>query len=208
MGLFDLVDDAFNGLIQPRIDQLERIVSRDTSDARRTPKAKAKRGDIICVSRGAYEHYAIYVSKQEVIHYIPPDSGLALEWDLSAPTAHVSKTGMKRFLDGASSFKVVEFSDAETRKRKTISAMDLGAGIIGRGPLLGWDWLASNPEFHLYSAAETVKRAKSKLGEADYHLVFNNCEHFAVWCKTGMHRSEQVERALGLTRRILVGVFV
>ena len=41
----------------------------------------------------------------------------------------------------------------------------------------------------------TIARARSRLGEASYHLVFNNCEHFAVWCKTGHHRSEQVRDA-------------
>jgi hypothetical protein len=32
-----------------------------------------------------------------------------------------------------------------------------------------------------------------RLGEQDYNLLFNNCEHFAHWCKTGRHRSTQVE---------------
>ena len=43
----------------------------------------------------------------------------------------------------------------------------------------------------------TLRRAMGRLGEQDYNLLFNNCEHFAVWCKTGQHRSGQVERALG-----------
>ncbi len=38
-----------------------------------------------------------------------------------------------------------------------------------------------------------VQRAMSRVGERDYHIVFNNCEHFAYWCKTGKHRSEQVD---------------
>ncbi|MCI0428595.1 MAG: lecithin retinol acyltransferase family protein [Nitrospiraceae bacterium] len=40
-----------------------------------------------------------------------------------------------------------------------------------------------------------IGRAKSRLGETKYHLVFNNCEHFATWCKTGQHKSEQVKDA-------------
>lgn len=44
-----------------------------------------------------------------------------------------------------------------------------------------------------------IKRAESRLGERDYHLIFNNCEHFAAWCKTGRHRSGQVDRAVGAT---------
>ena len=38
-----------------------------------------------------------------------------------------------------------------------------------------------------------VQRALSRLGEADYDLFENNCEHFAVWCKTGRSHSTQVE---------------
>ena len=37
-----------------------------------------------------------------------------------------------------------------------------------------------------------VSRAKSKLRERKYNPVTNNCEHFALWCKTGISSSEQV----------------
>lgn len=40
-----------------------------------------------------------------------------------------------------------------------------------------------------------VKRARERLHEYRYSLLFNNCEHFATWCKTGKHLSEQVESA-------------
>jgi hypothetical protein len=43
-------------------------------------------------------------------------------------------------------------------------------------------------------AAETViARALSRVGDRGYHLADNNCEHFACWCKTGRHHSEQVK---------------
>jgi len=40
---------------------------------------------------------------------------------------------------------------------------------------------------------ETLRRARSRIGEKGYDLATNNCDHFAVWCKTGEHRSLQVE---------------
>ena len=43
------------------------------------------------------------------------------------------------------------------------------------------------------SAGVTLRRAMSRIGEQNYNLLFNNCEHFANWCKTGRHRSGQVE---------------
>jgi hypothetical protein len=40
-----------------------------------------------------------------------------------------------------------------------------------------------------------VDRAYSRLGEAEYNLIFENCEHFACWCKTGKSKSQQVRTA-------------
>lgn len=37
-------------------------------------------------------------------------------------------------------------------------------------------------EKNIYSREEVVKRAKSRLGENNYNLLHNNCEHFAEWC--------------------------
>lgn len=42
------------------------------------------------------------------------------------------------------------------------------------------------------SADEVVAKAESRLGADGYHLVWNNCEHFATWCSTGSRGSKQV----------------
>ena len=49
-------------------------------------------------------------------------------------------------------------------------------------------------------AGVTVRRAMSRLGEQNYNLLFNNCEHFATWCKTGHHRSVQVDSVVERAR--------
>ena len=46
----------------------------------------------------------------------------------------------------------------------------------------------------------TLRRAMSRIGEQNYNLLFNNSEHFATWCKTGRHRSSQIESALERAR--------
>ncbi|MBR8830758.1 MAG: hypothetical protein N5P05_000992 [Chroococcopsis gigantea SAG 12.99] len=38
-----------------------------------------------------------------------------------------------------------------------------------------------------------VQRAESRLGEQKYNLLFNNCEHLATWCKTGVSDSKQIQ---------------
>ncbi|CDF34602.1 unnamed protein product [Chondrus crispus] len=39
---------------------------------------------------------------------------------------------------------------------------------------------------------EAVARAESRLGEATYNLLFNNCETFANWCVSGEGKSRQI----------------
>ena len=61
--------------------------------------------------------------------------------------------------------------------------------------------------YKLYSPEETVQRACSRLGEKKYRLPTNNCEHFAIWCKTGIRESHQVNRLLkllGVSTRLLL----
>ncbi len=46
-----------------------------------------------------------------------------------------------------------------------------------------------------YAPEEIVNRAKTCLGEKNYKLLTNNCEHFANWCRTGESRSSQIDIA-------------
>jgi hypothetical protein len=66
------------------------------------------------------------------------------------------------------------------------------------------------PEEEVSAPGVTVRRAMGRLGEQNYNLLFNNCEHFAHWCKTGRHRSEQVENWLhtGSLGALALGQFV
>jgi hypothetical protein len=47
-----------------------------------------------------------------------------------------------------------------------------------------------------FSPQEIVKRARSRLGEDQYHVLRNNCEHLCEWCLRGKQRSYQVERLM------------
>jgi len=52
-----------------------------------------------------------------------------------------------------------------------------------------------------YPTAITLQRAISRIGEERYNLLFNNCEHFANWCKTGRHKSLQVEKFINTSKK-------
>jgi len=52
-------------------------------------------------------------------------------------------------------------------------------------------------------AADVVARALGRVGEPGYDVLFNNCEHFATWCRTGRAQSRQVGR---VKRAAVVGL--
>jgi hypothetical protein len=67
---------------------------------------------------------------------------------------------------------------------------------IRRTPLAGFSrgepvWVRQYSK--CYAAETVVARALSRIGHRGYHLADNNCEHFACWCKTGRHHSEQIK---------------
>jgi hypothetical protein len=51
-----------------------------------------------------------------------------------------------------------------------------------------------------------IARAMSRLGDGNYHLIFNNCQHFARWCATGDHHSEQVISVAATTSTVATPV--
>lgn len=60
-------------------------------------------------------------------------------------------------------------------------------------------------EYHpqsVYSSDVVIKRGRLRLGEVQYSVTSNNCEHFARWCKTGVQKSEQVESMFATLKRV------
>ena len=53
-----------------------------------------------------------------------------------------------------------------------------------------------------------VDRAKSRLGEKGYNILFDNCEHFTTYCRNGVKRSEQAfaAKTVALTSVLAVGM--
>lgn len=141
-----------------------------------------RNGDIIRVNRGLYSHYGVYVEPGRVIHY----TGATGPEDFNGI---VRETTLAEFLNGSPTFSVCTFPEhpqnlPAVRPKNTLSRILQAVRAL---KLTG---------YHLYSGDETVRRARSRLGEGGYNLALNNCEHFAVWCKTGVKDSSQVNRVL------------
>lgn len=55
-----------------------------------------------------------------------------------------------------------------------------------------------------YSRSESVRRARSRLGEDHYCAVSNNCQHYVEWCIVGIHKSGQVSHRVGFATGAVV----
>ena len=198
--MYDLIDDSFVK-IEDKIDLMDRRMNRRFeklyekeekfnalfgleefksssikdraqtvfSKQEKTQKISAEFGDIIGVNRHFYLHYGIYIGNNKVIHF----AGTKADFDLKDyKNIRIREDDMSRFLLNSTSYFVF---DCEATENKSIFSKNL--------------LVAFSPE-------ETVQRAKSKLGKSNYYLAFNNCEHFAIWCKTGIHKSKQVDKVL------------
>ena len=54
-----------------------------------------------------------------------------------------------------------------------------------------------------YDRDEVIRRARSRVGENQYALLRNNCEHFCEWCLRGQARSYQVERLFSSRKALM-----
>ena len=164
-----------------------------------------KFGDVIYVERDCgifgYKHFGVYSGNKKVIHYTKAGG--------DAFDGVINETSLAKFLDGDSDCYVCLF-DNRGRRRGSENAL-LPAGIFGTAAFASrvsvFEFLIGAKEIYdllfgeepkLFSAKETVERARSRIGEHGYNLLLNNCEHFAVWCKTGVEKSEQVDEIIRL----------
>ena len=200
-----ILDAGNNRVAWGDLDDLKMLLSESdvlkSSAGKKEAWAGCRRGDVIAIERmdGVYSHYAVYVGKGRVIHY-SADAGDFI----GGPYIH--ETSFYDFLRDSKDYYILDFKDDyESRvERLRPAGMSGGTGSIAPdtiGLVLRLIESLNRLNYHLYSPEETVQRAKSKIGERRYNLVFNNCEHFAVWCKTGLSESRQINELIRMITR-------
>ena len=176
------------------VDSVIGSVTNSTDDSNKYERPSssihtAHRGDVIGIRRNGvidYKHFAIYAGNNSVIHYAHDNSGKI--------TIH--KAPMAEFLDDnkSTTYFVCNFPKNYGRPKEIDVPSNSSVTYGGASPVLGaFSQFMKSFNYHLYSPDETIERAKSRLGEDAYNLLTNNCEYFALWCKTGISESHQVE---------------
>lgn len=80
--------------------------------------------------------------------------------------------------------KVIHFSEGVV---KLSSLEEMKGRSWGYVEVMGFD----EDKIRDITPHQSLKRARSCLGMTGYDLINNNCEHFAVWCRTGKAFSSQ-----------------
>lgn len=134
------------------------------------------KGDHLYVNCGAYDHHGIDCGDETVIHYEGKYRG-----------GRITRVPKMTFANG----KIIHVRQYSEKTVAVALADGKTAVLLADGKTIYLRDLLEKS----YSPEAVVVRAESRLGEEGYDLIFNNCEHFATWCKTGIHKSKQSENA-------------
>lgn len=190
--LFSEIIRLFSILLYPVFFALNIVISktRDVLDLEpeKEDMRHASPGDVICVHRIGFEHFGIYAGDNRVIHYdIDPSENFKI---------FIHEASIEEFLNGMEIYYTCCFPPVygiPTENMEFSGFKKLMEHPERSGKL--WDYLKI-VEYRLYTPKETLARARSRIGESNYNLFSNNCEHFALWCKTGISESHQISGLL------------
>lgn len=168
---------------------------------KQTVSKELENGDVIRVSRKIlggwvtlYDHYGIYSEdRNTVIHYQEPQKDNGKDSVASESCGDscgvILETSLEDFLDGAESFTVCRYPKEQPHYPLCFAreTFEVSYDTIKdkRAPTR-----EANPES---PGAEAVKEARKYIGNGDYNLARNNCEHFAVARRYNYHASGQVQ---------------
>ena len=157
-------------------------------------RARPKPGDLIYVERTFHTHFGVYVGRGQVVHYT---SNLPLISAWSSGDGKIRKTHLKKFLSGQRTYHVLDFGFLSSILNpsyfnKQLTQIRRNILRIKKNILK----LIKRKRILIASREKTIFRALSRIGETDYKLFGNNCEHFAFWCKLGVKVSFQVNSLL------------
>lgn len=152
---------------------------------------RARYGDVIGVHRagGLYDHYGVYENDDCVYEYGENGNG----------KINIHITTLAKFTNHTGSYFVLVFprnygipGKIEVGPRPFDISLGQSDGML-KTYVKSVDAYKNPKEYTMYPPNATIRRAKSRLGEEKYNLLFNNCEHFAIWCKTGLKDSHQID---------------
>ncbi|XP_005088861.1 phospholipase A and acyltransferase 2 [Aplysia californica] len=144
-------------------------------------------GDLVEFKRGVYSHWGVYVGNEDIIHLAGEDNdGI----NANVQAQHVLTVSGHRF-----------------DKAKVCRANFWT--IVGADP--AYKNNTRDNKWSPFPPHQVVKNALEKVGKKGYSLLYENCEHFAKWCRYGKAKSDQVDTvvtgvAVGMAGALVLGL--
>ena len=88
--------------------------------------------------------------------------------------------------------KVVHYKKGKGKGIIEVPIQEFAEDVPSRG-LISKKIYIRKHETRKFSREESVERARSRIGEAGWNLLLNNCEHFVEWCVNGKFGPEETE---------------
>ena len=125
-----------------------------------------------------YRHYGIYAGNNAVIHFAPDKFGRRI----------IHKAPMEEFLEDLKPDEchVQYFPETFESLKLMLQHRCENDSILTKM----FEQVKST-DYKFFSDEQTLERAKKCIGDGGYKLLENNCEHFALWCKTNVAYSKQ-----------------
>ena len=134
-----------------------------------------------------------------------------MKWELTQPKAGDmirAKVGpLYHYGICVGSGEVIQFGKNPALRHATpdgeirVCQTDMQTFLCGQSPEVGKP--EGKERSKRFSPERTVALARQRLGETGYHILYNNCEHFAYECFLGEKRSDQTERMRDLFRKMV-----
>ena len=148
------------------------------------------RGDVLCVRNGLFNRYGIWTGETVILYGKSPGG-----------TKQVHRRSLKDFLQDAESCSICVFPKTYGRMRKCQLPPPISSFVMPQHKL--WRLLEQAEKarrYKRYTHEETADRAEQALGKTGYA----SNEHFAVWCKTGIAESHEMEAMRDFWDKVIV----
>ena len=143
----------------------------DLKEDNETVQATLEEGDLVEFPRELFSHWGIYVGKGDIVHFGGVDiSSTAVD---SSCCSAFTKCGTGRCKASVKKEKFMEVAGQSKAKKNN-------------------DKDKTTPPLPIALIRENV----SSTLRSSYNPLWNNCEHFATWCRYGIAMSQQVDAAL------------
>lgn len=144
--------------------------------AHRAAHARFRRGDLLEVPRCIFTHFGIYLGNNKVAHLIPDILPVF--------------TDNKRLISSVvSNHRLIVgcMYRCATVRVDTLEDFAYGAKVrVSR--------MYKKKKTQAFPNEDVARRAEKLVGAFPYSLLWNNCEHFATYCKFGSSGSRQTEQ--------------